>query len=58
MFNPFTGLACKLFGLGDAQVRGTCKQYIFWSYNTSTFNAMLFDENPFICQCEKEDKKA
>ena len=25
---------------------------------TSIFNAMRFDENPFTCQCEKEDKKA
>jgi len=35
-----------------------CKQYIFWLYNTSTFNAMRYDENSFRCQCEKEDKKA
>ena len=34
----------------------TCKQYIFQSYDASTFNAKSFDENPFICQCEKEDK--
>ena len=34
------------------------KQYIFQSYNTSTFNALRFDENPFTCQCEKGDKKA
>ena len=36
----------------------TCKQFIFRSYNTSTFNAMRFDANPFSCQCEKEDKEA
>ena len=36
----------------------TCKQYIFRSYNTFTFSATRFDENPFTCQCEKEDKKA
>ena len=36
----------------------TCKQYIVQSYDTSTFNAMHFDENPFTYQCEKEDKKA
>ena len=35
-----------------------CEQYIFWSYNATTFNAMHFDEDPFTCQCEKEDKKA
>ena len=34
-----------------------CKEYIFQSYNTSTFSAMRFDENPFTCQCEKENKK-
>ena len=25
---------------------------------TSAFNALRFDENPFACQCEKEDKTA
>ena len=34
------------------------KQYIFWSYNMSTFNAMRFKENPFTHQCDKEDKRA
>ena len=38
----------------DGRVR---KQYIFRSYNVSTFNAMRFNENPFPCQCEKENKK-
>ena len=36
---------------------GACKQSIFRSCNTSTFNAMCFDENPFTCQCEKEKKR-
>ena len=36
---------------------GTCKQNIFRSYNTSTLNAMRFDENPFTCQCEKKKTK-
>ena len=36
----------------------TCKQYIFQSYCTSTFNAMRFDQNLFTCQCKKEGKKA
>ena len=36
----------------------TCKQYIFRSYSTSTFNDMRFDENPFTRQWEKEDRKA
>ena len=35
------------------------EQYIFWSYNASTFSAVRFDENPLTCQCKKkEDKKA
>ena len=34
-----------------------CKRYIFRSYNIYFFNAMRFDENPFTCQCEKQDKK-
>ena len=48
------------------------KQYIFRSHNesafsamrchenanASTFNGVLFDENPFTCQSEKENKKA
>ena len=29
----------------------------FQSYNTSTFNAMRFDETPLTCQCENGDKK-
>ena len=36
----------------------TCKQRIFWSYNTSTFSAICFDENPFKGQCHKEDNFA
>ena len=34
-----------------------CKQCIFRSYNIY-ISAIRFDENPFTCQCEKEDKKA
>ena len=29
---------------------GACKQYIFWSYSTSTFSAVCFDENPSTFQ--------
>ena len=36
----------------------TYKQYIFRSYNSSTFNAVRFDESPFTWQSEKDDKKA
>ena len=44
--------------LGWKMHKRTYKQYIFESYNTSTFNAMHFDENPFTCQYEKENKRA
>ena len=33
-----------------------CKQYVFRSYGTSTFSAVHFNENPFTCRREKEDK--
>ena len=57
-FNSFTAPACKIPGL--KMHRHTCKQYVFQSYgyNTSTFNAMSLDENPFTCQCEKDGKNA
>ena len=32
-----------------------CKRYIFRSYNTSTLNAVRFDENPFTCQAKKAE---
>ena len=35
-----------------------CKQRIFWSYSTPTFNAMHFDANLFTCQYQNEDRKA
>ena len=35
----------------------TSKQYIFRSCNTSTFNAMCFDENSFPCQSKKKERK-
>ena len=33
------------------------KWYIFRSFNTSTFNAMRFDENPLTCQCKKKERR-
>ena len=33
-----------------------CTQYILGSCDTSACNAVRFDENPFTCQCEKEDR--
>ena len=37
-----------------------CKQFIFRSFDASTFNAMSFDENDFTCQCGggKEDNNS
>ena len=35
----------------------TCKQYIFWSYGTPTFNGVLFDENPLTCSHAGAKKK-
>ena len=49
--NPFTAPACEIFGLKDARPR-------LRSYSTYTFSAKRFDEDPFTCQREKEDKKA
>ena len=34
-----------------------CKEFIFQSYNTSTFNAICFDENPFACHFASMKKK-
>ena len=36
-----------------------CKVIRFnFCLNTSTFSVMCFDESPFTCQCEKENRKA
>ena len=51
--NPFAAPACNISGLKDAGTRS-----IFSCLITSTFSGMRCDENPFTCQCEKEDKKA
>ena len=49
--SPFTTPACTISRL---KVHGhPCKQYIFRSYNTSTFKVMRFDDNPFTCQWGK-----
>ena len=50
-FNPFTAPACKVSGLKDG---GTCLQTVYFPI----FNVVHFDENPFACQREKENKKA
>ena len=50
MLNPFTVTACKISGLNGANS-------IFSGPVTAIFNAVRFDETPFTCQYEKEDKK-
>ena len=53
--NPFTAPAWRFSGW---KIQGrACRQYIFRSYNTSTFNAMRFDESLFTCQFEKRKRK-
>ena len=54
--NPLSAPACTFSGLKDAQTR--LQTVYFQSYNTSTLSGMRFDENPFMCLCGKEDKKA
>ena len=54
--NPFIAPACKDSGLKDALTR--LQTVCFRSYSTSICNAVRFDESPFTCQCEEEDKKA
>ena len=43
--------------LGCTMHKHVCKQYIFRFCNTSTFNAIRFDENPLTCQCKKRKQK-
>ena len=54
--NPFTAPACTISGLKDAQTY--LQTVYFLVLQQSTFNVILFDENAFTCQCEKDDKKA
>jgi len=50
-FNPFTAPAYKISGLKYTRM---CLQTVYFPI----FSAVRFDENPFTCQCENEDKKA
>ena len=56
-FNPFTAPDCNILGLKDAWMACIILFVCFQFCNTSTFNAMCFDENPSTCQSEKGDKK-
>ena len=51
--NPFTATTCKISGLKSARAC-TCRWYIWWSYNKSTFNIEQFYRNPFMYSCEEE----
>ena len=53
--NPFTAPACKI---PAERCMHAPKNSIFRSHNRSTFSAIRFAENPFKCQCERENKKA
>ena len=55
--NPFTAPACKISGLKDARTRLIANSIVSGSINTSTFNAMRFDEDLFTCQCEKRKQR-
>ena len=59
VLNPLTTLLPKPVKFQGLKMQGRAsKQSIFRFYNTSTFNAMRFDQNPFTYQCKKENKKA
>ena len=49
--NPFTTPAGKISGLKSAHIHPS-KQYIWRSYNKSTFSTVHFDRNPFTCSCK------
>ena len=53
--NPLTAPACNIFAL-KASWTDLQTVYFSQSNNRSNFNAMRFHENPFTCQCEKEQK--
>ena len=46
-----TGPACKISELKNAHIH-TCRQYISWSCNNSTFGTVNFDSSPFTCSCK------
>ena len=56
VFNPFTAPACKTFRLKSAHIHA-CKQYIWWSYNKSTFNTVHFGRSPFTCSGEERGNR-
>ena len=51
-FNPFTATACKISGLKNAHMHSH-KQYLWWSYNKSTFNTVQFGRSHFTWSCER-----
>ena len=53
--NPFTAPPCKISRLKSAHMHA-CKQYIWWSYNKSTFSPVHFDRILFTCSCEGVEK--
>ena len=51
-FNPFAAAACKISGLKGAHMH-SCKWYIWWSCNKSTFSSVHFGASPFTRSCER-----
>ena len=49
--NPFTATACKISGLKGAHIHAS-KQYIWWSYNKSTFKTAHFEINPLRAEAK------
>ena len=54
-FNPFTAPAWKMSALKSVHIHA-CRQYIWWSYNKSSFDTVHFDRNHFTCSCKGEKK--
>ena len=54
ILNAFTAPVCNCFS--GLKIHSS-NQYTKWSYNKSTFNAVHFHRNPFMCSCER-DKQA
>ena len=57
-FNHFTVPVCINFRAERCTDAPANSVFPVLQHDTSTFNAMNMDENPFMGQCEKEEKMA
>ena len=48
----------SLYNVRDERCSDTHANSVVFAPITSTFNAVCFDENPFTCQCGKEDRNS